>query len=89
MPATWTVDIRVTDLAERRIAVTGTRTDGEQVEAYHCETQVDLAHPAAAKQAIGAALMALHDEAVAKTVAEAVVVEWETDIADGLNALET
>ena len=39
--ATWAVEIRVTNVAEKRLSVVGTRTDGADVRSYTIDVKWD------------------------------------------------
>ena len=95
MAGTWTVDIRVTNLAERIADVTGTRTEtvGE-VEVVWSQTlqkrrflQDGKTLPQIRAEIV-AGLMALHEQSIATSALEAQITSQETTMADELNAME-
>ena len=52
MAATWTSTMTVTDLATKRIRVTATRTDGEDIRTYSCDTKIDSSNITASNTSI-------------------------------------
>jgi len=88
MAAIWTVDIQVTDLATKRVMVTGTRTDGAAVETHWIDTTVDVANVAGEGARVSERLYALHTAYAAKQAAEQVIRSWESGLVTLLNALE-
>jgi len=86
--ATWTVSIQVDNLAEKRISVTGTRTDGESVISYGpIATQV-TGVGGTARPIIADALFAKYEEEAQIIANKAVLKNWEDMTAALLDAKE-
>ena len=87
--ATWDVQIEVTDRADRRIRVTGTRTDGEDVRTYTASAQVDTDNLQASLRKVMDTIFASHEAAIAEEAANATLVSgWEDAATAYLNGLE-
>ena len=87
--ATWAVSIEVQDRTEKRIRVTGVRTDGEDVRTYSAAGQVDVANLQASLRSVMDTLFASHTAAVAAEAADATLISgWEDTAATYLDGLE-
>ena len=87
--ATWAVSIGVTDRADKRVTVTGTRTDGEDIRSYTAAGQVDTADLTASLRAVMDTLFATYTAEVAAEAADATLISgWEDTAATYLDGLE-
>ena len=88
--ASWQVTINVTDRAEKRVRITGVRTDGEDVRTYSVWGQVDAEDLQASLRKALDALFASHTAAVADEEANASLISgWEATAVTYLDGLET
>ena len=87
--ATWETQLTITNLAEKRIRVSATRTDGEDVDTYSFDTIIDPADIPGSKAATVAAVKRLRTEAVAEAEAHAAVLDgWSAQLDAALDAWE-
>ena len=87
--ATWAVSIGVTDRADKRVTVTGTRTDGEDIRSYTAAGQVDPSNLTASLRAVMDTLFARYTAEVAAEAADATLISgWEDTAATYLDGLE-
>ena len=87
--ATWQVTIKVDNVAERRVQVTGVRTDGEDVRSYSARAQVQAGDVQASLRAVMDTLFANHTAAVAAETSQAALIDgWEASAATYLDGLE-
>lgn len=89
MAATWQITIQVTDLANKRIRVTGVRTDGTDVRSYWCASIVNLDDLAGSRAGILTALQSVHTAAMDKqSAADSLVADWEANLKTAMDAWE-
>ncbi|HUU97049.1 MAG TPA: hypothetical protein VM487_15025 [Phycisphaerae bacterium] len=89
MAATWTSTIVITNLAAKRIRVTATRTDGEDVRTYSCDTRIDPGDVQASKLALAESIRDQYLADVADQVAHAALLgTWEADLNTWLEGQE-
>lgn len=85
----WTTSITVTNLGERRVRVEATRTEGEDVCVYSVDAQIDLANLPQSRNQIIDALWAQHEEALAREVSIAALLDgWEDSLNTALDGME-
>lgn len=88
--ASWTVTIEATNLAQKRVRVTGVRTDGLDVRTYTVEGQVDIADLPTSRQKIVDRLYGAYQEDAARDSQIATLLTgWEAALESDLNALES
>ena len=87
--ATWEVTISVLDRPEKRVRVTGVRTDGEDVRTYSATGQVDTDNLQASLRAVMDTLFANYTAEAAAEAADATLISgWEATAATYLDGLE-
>ena len=89
--ATWAIDVQVVDVAEKRLSVTGTRTDGADVRSYTIDVKWD---DSLTRQQNGVimrnCLRAEFDTEIARETAYATIIgTLAADLAAALDAQET
>jgi hypothetical protein len=94
MAVNWETQIVVTNREQKRVRITGIRTDDSveppDVRTYSVDGQVDPADLQASLRKIVDCVFAAHTAAVASEQANAALVEgWEDSAAAYLNSLET
>ena len=90
MAATWEVSIMVTNIAERRIRVTGVRIDGEDVRTYSAQGQVDTNNLQDSLRAIMDTLFIKHTATINEETTKAALISgWEETATTYLEGLET
>ena len=89
--ATWETSITVTNLGEKRISVSATRTDGETSQTYALRTQQgDGESFGELKTRIGVALWAMHTASEAVDASNSALIgDAETAISTALNGQES
>jgi len=88
--ASWGVTIDVVNRAEKRIRVTGVRTDGEDVQTFSAVGQVDTGDLQASLRSVVDSLFDQYTAATAATAANAALVSgWEDAAQTYLDGLET
>jgi hypothetical protein len=88
--ATWAVEIEVLNLADKRLRVTATRTDGADIRTYTAEATVDTGDLPGSRDRVVNALWDAHATVVAtETAQNALLVGWEAAVATALNVKET
>jgi len=93
MAVTWNVDLAVTDLAQRRISVTATRTDDtpepDDVRTYTAQVQIPETGALAALQAAMDFIFAKYEAEVAIEAQHAALLSnWESQAESYLGGLE-
>ena len=88
--ATWEVEITVVDVDDKRIAVKGTRTDGEDVRTYSARGKIEADNIQASLRSMMDVLFAAHTAAITAEAANAALIDgWEAAAATYLDGLET
>jgi hypothetical protein len=89
MAATWTVELTVKNVPERRVIATGTRTDGEDVDVYSVDFQGAGLSKSEIEATLGQLLLDRHASAVGKESDIAVIVsDSEVTISNWLDSQE-
>jgi hypothetical protein len=89
MAGSWVVDIEVTDLAQRKIRATGTRTDGLDIRTFTLEGIVDPADKPGSVVKIADGLWSAYQAKVTEEAGKsALIATGEAAVASNLDARE-